>query len=346
LTLKELAKIAGVSISTVSRVVNKNDSNAASKEVRDKIWDLVHKTGYLPNVSAQSLKSSSKHGQQSFKKSIACVFARSEDGKSDPFFSQIYRAIEHECTKNSYNITGVFSAYDFKNASEVMELSKADGIIVMGRYSSSLLNFLKKNSKNIVYTGLNSINDSYDQIVCDGYKAAKAAVKHLSLLGHTQIGYVGEKAVEARYRGYYDAMQELKLHIDREYMIDTEQSIDGGYKSGLKFLTTISASGENMSSRPTAVFCANDITAVGFIKAMREKGISVPKDISVISIDNTELCQITTPMLTSIDIPKEELGKFTVKTLIDRIEGGHRLPVKIEIPFTLLSRESCASIKK
>jgi len=346
LTLKELANMAGVSVSTVSRVVNKNDVNAASKEVRDKIWNLVHKTGYLPNSSAQNLKIGTKLPNEQFKKSIACVFARTEDGKSDPFFSQIFRAIEHECMKNGYKVTGVFSALDFKIASETLSLSQPDGVIVLGRYSQSFLQFLKNHYNNVVYTGLNAINDGYDQVICDGYKAAKAAVRHLHLLGHYHIGYIGEKSVEARYRGYYDAMQELKLHIDREHIIDTEQSMKGGYLSGLKLLTAISNSTDNISTLPTAVFCANDITAVGFMKAMNEKGVAIPKDISIISIDNTEMCQYTSPMLTSIDIPKEDLGKFTVKTLIDRIEGGHRLPIKLEVPFTLLSRETCAPRKK
>ena len=93
----------------------------------------------------------------------------------------------------------------------------------------------------------------------------------------------------------------------------------------------------------TAVFCANDVTAIGVMKAFREKGIMIPEDISVISIDNTEICQFSSPILTSIHIPKEDLGRFAVKLIIDRIEGGHRLPVKIEIPYTIITRESCAS---
>lgn len=334
--------MTGVSVSTISRVVNKNDTHAASEEVREKIWKLVHETGYVPNSFAQDLKRNAAVAQAEKKHSIACVFARTKDGRSDPFFSQIFHAVEHECIKNKYDVTGVFSVPDFKEASSSLALSQSDGVIVMGRYSRSLMQLIKSSCKNVVYTGLNSITDPYDQIVCDGYQAAKAAVKHLYILGHRNIGYIGEKSSEERYRGYYDSIQELKLPLCREHIVETEQSLKGGYQSGLKILTAMSGSTEYISTPPTAIFCANDTTAIGVMKAVHERGVNIPKDISIISIDNTDLCQYSSPMLTSVDIPKEELGKFAVKIMIDRINGGHHLPVKIGIPFTLISRESCA----
>lgn len=346
MTLKELSRLAGVSVSTVSRVVNKNDTNAASEQVRNKIWELVHQTGYIPNHSAQSLKMGIQSEKKESCRKIACIFARTPDGKTDPFFSQIFRSIEHECIKSGYELTGVYTALDVKNASRDIAQTDYDGIIVLGRYSRSLLQLIKDNSKNIVYTGLNAINDPYDQIICDGYEAAKAAVRYLKMLGHCNIGYLGEKSEEARYRGYYDAIQELRLPLRRELIIDTEQSMQGGYIGGCKILTAISGSSESVATRPTAIFCANDSTAVGVIKALNEQGVNIPKEISVISIDNTEICQFSTPMLTSISIPKEELGKIALKTLVDRMEGGHTLPMKIEIPFSLIIRESCAKLSQ
>lgn len=342
MTLKELSRLAGVSVSTVSRVVNKNDTNAASDEVRNRIWDLVHETGYVPNSSAQILKSGANPPKKEKSRTITCIFARTPDGKTDPFFSQIFHAIEHECVTCGYEMTGVFTASDIKKASNDLAYSHYDGIIVLGRYSRSLLESIKNHSKNIVYTGLNAINDPYDQIICNGYEAAKAAVRYLSMLGHRSIGYMGEKSDEARYRGYYDAIQELRLPLRREHIIETEQSMQGGYIGAKNMLTAVSGSSESASVQPTAIFCANDSTAVGAVKAFHEQGIVIPKEISIISIDNTEICQFTTPMLSSIHIPKEELGKMAVKILIDRIEGGHRLPMKLEIPFNLVTRESCA----
>lgn len=342
MTLKELARLAGVSVSTVSRVVNKNDPNVAGEEVRGRIWDLVRQTGYVPNRSAQNLKLGSHPSQPESRRKIACIFARTPDGKTDPFFSQIFRSIEYECIKNQYEMTGVYTALNLKNTVQNLSDVRYDGIVVLGRYSRSLMNQIKKGSKNIVYTGLNPISDPYDQIICNGYETAKTAVRYLHALGHTCIGYLGEKSDEVRYRGYYDAIQELRLPLRQEHIVEAEQSMQGGYLGGKKILTAVLGSSEFVATRPTAIFCANDSTAVGVMKAFHEEGIRIPKEISIISIDNTEICQFTSPMLTAIHIPKEELGKIAVKTLIDRIEGGHSLPMKIEIPFTLVMRESCA----
>ncbi|QNK40350.1 LacI family DNA-binding transcriptional regulator [Caproicibacter fermentans] len=343
MTLKNLAQLAGVSISTVSRVVNKNDSSVASKEVRDRIWDLARQTGYVPNRSAQNLKLGNRPPQTEAGRHIACIFARTPNGKSDPFFSQIFRSIEYECMKNRYEMTGVYTALNLRSTVQSLSDIRYDGIVVLGRYSRSLMNQIKRCSKSIVYTGLNPICDPYDQIICDGYETAKAAVRYLHTLGHTCIGYLGEKSDEIRYRGYYDAIQELRLPLRREHIVEAEQTMQGGYLGGKRILTAVHSSSEFVATRPTAIFCANDSTAMGVMKAFHEEGVRVPKEISIISIDNTEICQFTSPMLTAIHIPKDELGKIAAKILIDRMEGGHSLPMKIEIPFTLVTRESCAS---
>lgn len=341
LTLKELAKLANVSVSTVSRVINKNDTRSASLETRNRIWRLVRETNYIPNVTAQNLQKGENNAVTSKTYSISCIFARTSEGISDPFFSQVFQGIEHEAIKRGCNVTGVFSALEFSknNTYDDIVRSNPDGIILLGRYPKNLLSRLRGKFKNIVYTGLNRVNDSCDQIICDGYAAAQIAVKQLHSLGHTSIGYIGEMSNEARYRGYYDALLELKLPIRRNYIIDTFQSIKGGHESGMKIVNA----GSNL---PTAIFCANDITAIGVIKALNESNIKIPEEISIISIDNVEMCQFVSPMLTSIDIPKEDLGRFALKTLLDRIEGGHHIPIKVEIPFKLVQRESCAKYIK
>jgi DNA-binding LacI/PurR family transcriptional regulator len=335
LTLKELAKLANVSVSTVSRVINKNDTRSASQETRERIWRLVRETNYIPNTAAQELKRG-KNTASAKVYSISCIFARTSEGISDPFFSQVFQGIEYEALKQGCNVTGVFSAFEFSqnNTYDDIIQSNPDGIILLGRYPKNLMVKLRSKFKNIVYTGLNRVNDTCDQIICDGYAAAQMAVSKLKSLGHTCIGYIGEMSNEARYKGYYDMLLKLNLPIVKKYIIDTPQSIKGGYDSGLKII-------KSESNRPSAIFCANDITAIGVMKALSESNIKIPDDISIISIDNVELCQFVSPMLTSINIPKEDLGRFALKTLLDRIEGGHQMPIKVEIPFKLIQRESC-----
>lgn len=336
MTLKDIAARAGVSISTVSRVINNKDTKAASPETQEKIWSIVRETGYTPNITARNLKLGEiKEPLHKKNRNIACIVARSKDAIDEPFFLDLSRSLEKEAFKYGYILRYTFSAFDLNssNTFNIIENTKVDGVVVLGRFNQNLNVFLKKQYKNVVYTGLNSIDYNYDQVICDGYKASIAAVKYLASLNHNNISYIGEVNKEARFKGYCDALKELGISVNSKNIIDAPLSTDGGYH-GVKRLFS-------NKTNSTAIFCANDITAIGALKAIKEIGMRVPEDISVISIDDIDMAQYVSPMLTTIHIPLDELGRMTAKTLIDRIEHGHSLPIKIEIPFTITRRESC-----
>ena len=333
MTLKELALLAGVSVSTASRVLNKNDIHAAGKETRERIWELAQKTKYVPNKTAQLLHSGEP---EQARYALACIFARTGSTSTDPFFSQIYQAARQECLKSRSVITDAYTVEQFLQTRKANDVHRWDGILVLGRYTQTLSQELTAKYKNVVCIGLNPFWDNYDQVMCSGYSAARMAVEYLYSLGHREIGYIGEKETEIRYRGYYETMREYKLPLNQALIIESKQSAEGGCKSAGKFLV-------NSQRIPTALFCANDITAIGVMDAITKAGLSVPGDISVIGIDDIELCQNTSPLLTSVAIPKEELGRMGVKVLLDQIKGGHRLPIKVEIPFKLCIRQSCAA---
>ncbi|MDF2820254.1 MAG: LacI family transcriptional regulator [Clostridiales bacterium] len=340
MTLKEIAKLAGVSISTVSRVINHSNSKVASKEVQDAIWKIVRESNYVPNSTARNLKlGNTTDYVQIPTKTIGCIFARSSNIINDPFFSQIARAIEQEAFRQGYIMKYSFSAYDINdsNTFHLISNNQVNGIAVLGRFDSSLLSFIKKQYKHVVYTGLNKIDTDYDQVICDGYQASIAAVNYLFKLGHTQIGYVGEKNKEIRYQGYCDALEELGLPLTRDNIVITPLSSEGGYTGVKDYL--------RKERTVTALFCANDLTAIGAMKAIKEHGLTIPSDISIISIDDIDTAQYVSPMLTTVRVPMEELGKMTAKILIDRIENGKNLSMKVELPFSIAVRESCITIK-
>lgn len=339
MTLKEIADLAGVSVSTVSRVINHGSSKVASQEVKDKIWKIIRETNYIPNSAARNLKLGSEASLADSVRSIGCIFARSKNTLNDPFFSQIARSLEQEAFKQGYILKYSFSAYDINDANtfHLITNNQVNGIAVLGRFDKNLLNFIKKQYKHVVYTGLNIIDTDYDQVICDGYQASIAAVNYLHKLGHTAIGYVGEKHKELRYQGYLDAMNKLKLPVLRENIIVTPISSEGGYNGVKDFL--------KKDLQATALFCANDLTAIGAMKAIKEKGLRIPSDLSIISIDDIDTAQYMSPMLTTIRVPMEELGKMTAKILIDRIENGKTLPIKVELPFSVITRESCGAKK-
>ncbi len=339
MTLKDIAARAGVSISTVSRVINNAYTKAASPEVQEKIWSIVRETGYTPNTAAQSLKlGKSNRPLIKENRGIACIVARSENAIDEPFFLDLSRSLEKEAFKHGYVLRYAFSAFDLNssNTFNIISSTKVDGVVVLGRFHPNLSGFLKKHYKNIVYAGLNSIDYNYDQVICDGYRASIAAVKYLASLKHSNIGYIGETISEVRYKGYCDALKELNLPISHQNIINTQLSTDGGYSGAKKIL--------NNKTNATAIFCANDITAIGAMKAIKEAGMRIPEDISIISIDDIDMAQYVSPMLTTVRIPINELGRIAAKTLIDRIEHGHSLPIKIDIPFTITKRESCTII--
>lgn len=340
MTLKDIAERVGVSISTVSRVINNKDTKAASPELQEKIWSVVRETGYTPNTAARNLKlGENTKNKTNENKNIACIVARSRTAIDEPFFSDLSHSLEKEAFKYNYIVKYTLSAFDLNSSTtfNIVSNTKVDGVIVLGRFNLNLSGFLKKHYKNVVFAGLNSIdsNYNYDQVICDGYKASVAAVKYLASLKHSNISYIGETNNEVRFKGYCDALKELKLPISSENIINTRLSTSGGYNGAKKLIDS--------KTNITAIFCANDITAIGALKAISERGLHVPKNISIISIDDIDMAQYVSPMLTTIHIPIDELGKMAVKTLIDRIERGHELPLKIEIPFTLTKRESCGS---
>ena len=242
------------------------------------------------------------------------------------------RSIEKEAFRHGYILKYSFSAFDIRHPGtfRLIEDNQADGVAVLGRCDKELLKFLKQHFKYVVYAGLNSLDAKYDQIICDGGQAAFTAVNRLIELKHRKIAYIDK---EERYGGYCRALKEAGIPVLKGYISNVKLSSEGGYH-GANVLF-------DRDCDATAWFCSNDMTAIGAMRAVKEHGLRIPDDISIISIDDIDTAQYLTPMLTTIHIPIEEMGKMAAKTLIDRIEGGHTLPMKIHFPFYIAGRESC-----
>ncbi|NLL71833.1 MAG: LacI family transcriptional regulator [Epulopiscium sp.] len=348
-TLKDIAERAGVSISTVSRIINNDPMKRASKETSERVWKIVNEMGYIPNQNARRLIKGEEDGNHPTKtKAIGCIFTSTGDTYTDPFFSHIAMGIQKEVADRGYVLGYSFSSYDMTDAALYNNIStnKVDGAIILGRFSQDVLKFLKANIQNLVYAGVNYVNGGFDEVICDGYKGACTAVEHLISLGHTDIGFVGairgkdqNRVInEHRFDGYQDTMMKHDIAIDPDFICSVELSTLDGYKGMQKLLKT--------EKKPTAVFCANDVVAIGVMKAIHEEGLQVPKDMAVVGLDDIEMAAYVRPSLTTIRVPKEELGKFAVKMLIDRIEGGHDLPIRVDLPFELIVRESCGAKSK
>lgn len=348
-TLKDIAKRAGISVSTVSRIINNDTTKKASKETSDKVWEIVKELGYVPNQNARQLiKGQGDDKSVPRTKAIGCIFTSKDSSYTDPFFAEIARGIQDEIVKRGYVMGYTYSSYNMTDSAMYNNIStnKVDGVIILGRFSMDMLKFLKNNTNNLIYTGINYVDAKFDEIICDGYKAACAATEYLISLGHQEIGFLGtipkENPIdiinEHRYEGYEHTMDKYSLCIKKSQVISIELTTFEGYRVAKEML-------EREENRPTALFCANDAVAIGAIRAANELGVRIPEDLSIIGIDDIEMASFTSPPLTTIRVPKEELGRFAVKTLIDRIEGHHELPLRIDLPFELIERQSCKKNK-
>ena len=334
--IKEVAKLAGVSPSTVSRVVNSGDINAASPETQAKIWNAVHSLGYVPNENAQKLKKNMESVSQ-VSMDIDCVYSRSVGSEIDPFFVTMMHAVEVEAFAHGYHLRYQYSAADMIAGKIHLPSYEVSSAVVLGLLEPETFMVLKSRYKNIVYVGLQISDLDIDQVVSNGYKATYECVNYLHSLGHKHICYLGETENEQRFDAFKAAMRELIGDKVTPIIANASFSPSSGYDSVNQLL--------NSKVKFTSILCSNDILAVGALRALKEHGLKVPDDVSVIGINDMEMVRYLDPMLTAIHIHIEELGKHAAKLLIDRINGGHKLPMKIIIPYSLVKRDSCGSVK-
>lgn len=341
MSLKKIAQMTGVSPSTVSRVLNNVSSTCASKEVRDKIFDAAREIGYQPNESARRLKSSAKDIRPD--SHISIVLARIKDLNDDPFFYELFRNLELSLLESRTVIDHVIYAEETLSASFsddagrrrgiLKDISGSQGVIILGRCSERLLEQIMSFNGNIVGIWRNSMNFNVDEVVCDGKKAAELAMKHLIDLQHKNIAYIGDCSHESRYIGYCNSLIHNNIPMNYEWIKQTDQTRESAGRAFYELLE----SAQDFS----AVFCANDITAVEVLKILKEKKREIKRAISVISIDNIEESENTSPFLTTINIPRKEMAHMAVSLLLDRIAKKHIETVRIEFPCRIVNRSSC-----
>ncbi len=344
MSIKEIAKRAGTSPATVSRVLNNPDYVCQTPELREKIWQAVRDLNYVPNQAARDLKKGVLDIEKNYY--INVLMTRTDNTQTDPFFSEVLRVIESEIHKNMCILSGILYKPVFsddkkckmQNLDKLIdelrqgENEKCDGLIIMGKCNGEALKKLGKKYKNIVSVNRNSTNYEVDEILCDGHKIAEMAVQYLIDLGHKRIGYVGACENETRYQGFLDTLKKNNIECTPSYVVETEQTESQGYKAMDYFL--------GKDDMPSGIYCANDITAIGMLKSLRRHK-KLPFIPSVISSDDIDAAQFSKPLLTTIRLPKEEMGKFAVYLLLDRMRGGHKSVVRMELEGKLMVRESC-----
>ena len=349
MSIKKIAEKAGVSPATVSRVLNNPNYKCSVSGLRDKIWKTAIEMNYVPNEAARNLKRgvSAKQEKTWY---INILMTRTDSSTTDPFFAELLRVIESEihdknCILSKVWYMSVFSD-DRKCRRENLDRlvdgmygevdGKRDGLIIIGRCNKEALKKLNKKYKSVVSVNRNSTNYEVDEVLCDGKKIASAAVEYLISLGHKNIGYIGQCHSEDRYNGYLETLKKHDLDVIPEYVIETKQTEAEGYEAMEKFFQS--------DDMPTGIYCANDISAIGMLKCLNKfrNRYYMP---SIISSDDIQEAQFTKPMLTTVSLPKEDMGKFALYLLLDRLRGGHSGIVRMELEGKLVIRNSCSSVE-
>lgn len=331
-TIKEVAKLAGVSASTVSRVIS--DSPKISETTKKTVREAMEELGYFPNAIARSLVNKSTN-------TIGIVMPESvESAMLNPFFPQILGGIAAAAHEQDYCIllsTGTTEEDKVQSLKEIITGGRVDGVILM--YSSSVadqaLNLIQRLKTLAIIVGkpLNQPDISY--VDNDNVEAAYNVTTSLIKKGHKKIAFMSGSfrfvVFLDRLDGYAKALMENNLEFNREYITQCEADRKLGYEKAKQLL--------ELKYRPTALVISDDVMAIGAIEAIKEKGLKIPEEIEIISFNNIPMAEIINPSITSVDINAYTLGYEASNLLIEKIKGTSDKK-KIIVPTELHVRET------
>lgn len=335
LTLEDVAKLAGVHRSTVSRVVN--DSPNVSPDVRKRVQRVIQSTGYQPNAAARSLASQRSN-------MIGLVLPRSVSSFfTDPFFPQLTQGIAFGC--NNYNLTlSLFLAGNREDEEKILpriaRRGFLDGVLIQsGRPDEYLIDRLTKSNIPNVIIGRPFYSDGLSFIDIDNVNAAFKATQHLLDLGYQRIATItgnNDSTVTAdRLEGYKKALGMAGRVFNPDMVAEGDFSEFSGYQA-VKALLPL---------KPDAIFSQSDIMAAGAIRAMQEAGLRIPEDVAVVGFDDIPIARQQKVQLTTIRQPITRFGIKAVELLIDLMENGTKPARRIILDTELVIRESCGAKK-
>ncbi|WP_238948017.1 LacI family DNA-binding transcriptional regulator [Clostridium sp. YIM B02569] len=325
-TIKDIAKLANVSHTTVSRALN--NSPYINEETKVKIIALAKELNYVPNYSAKSLVLLKSYV-------IGVFFSSISEGTSDTFFHEIIRGVNNVIDKE-YNL--VVRGIDDYQYSHLIDNRNFDGIIVVSQSKNDdefIQTILEKNIPTVVINRYIE-NEGLVNIMSDDTKGVYDAVTYFIENDHRKIALLqGNKEFEStvyRKRGYIRALEDNNIPINEEYILSGRYDLKSGYENMKKLL--------KLESVPTAVFCANDDIGVGAMKAIFEAGLKVPEDISIIGFDDSNFCNYVTPPLTSVRKDSLAMSEYGGRNLLNLIKNKEVDKEKVYIQSQLVVRKS------
>lgn len=329
-TIRDVAEAAGVSIATVSRVLNNTD-HPVGAATRQRILLSAESLGYRPNVAARSLRTE--------RSSTIGVIA---DDIIGPFATKIIRGIQDRLKPEGYLCVIISADWDPDAEREAIHdlVSRSiDGIIFSETWHKTAVEMLDVASKPYVFVHRQFAVAGQFSAIPDELAGAKLATSHLVELGHRRIGYINGPehyyASEVRLQGYQAALASAGIAYDSELVARGDWVVDGGYAAACQLLRA--------TPRMTALFAGNDLMAAGAIYALRDAGLRVPEDVAVVGYDDREISRIFRPALTTVTLPCYEMGQASAQMLLDRMAGRSEAGEEVKVRGRLIVRQSCGS---
>ncbi len=327
-SIYDVARESGVSVFTVSAVVN--NKSHVGKKLRERVEEAIRKLKYRPNLIARSLAQQRTNTIGMIVPDIA-----------NPFFPMVVRGAEDAAQKHGYNLLLCNSDDSLDKEERAIELllsKRVDGILLTKAsedFRPPLRQMIKEAGIPFVLVMRTYPKLTKDAVITDDYQGAYDAVCHLARSGRRRIGLIsGPLKVSnamARWQGFQEALKANGLTFEKELMVEGDYRIESGFRAGHTLL----------SHRPDGIYVANHLMTVGLLKAAEEMGLSCPEDFGLVSFDDYPWLGVFRPKLTTVELPKHQLGSESAELLMERISGSRKKAEVRKLQPELRIRESC-----
>jgi len=336
--IKDVAREAGVSTTTVSYVLNRRPGETISPETTARVLAAVSKLQYVPNLNARSLPSRRSN-------LIGVVIPQTEPGKefmfSNPFYGELLSSVEYTARQSGYHLllSGMETDQSYLH---IARNRGVDGIIIVGTYPSSNLDELRQTGIPVVLVDTYIQNSGFHTIGIHDREGGRMATRYLIEKGHRKIAFVSgsiqEHGVnEKRCRGYREALEEAGIPFEPKRV----------YSGNVDYAYGVEAAAEmaRRGSGETAAFVTADVLAMGLVKGLHRMGKKLPEDLSIISFDDVYLAQMAEPSLTTVHQDIKAKGAHAVRMIIEAAAGGARERQELILPIEIVERESVKELR-
>ncbi|MDN6625724.1 MAG: LacI family DNA-binding transcriptional regulator [Pisciglobus halotolerans] len=333
-TLKDIAEMANVSSSTVSRVLNYDETLSVSDQTKKKIFEAAEALNYT------------KYQQKSKKKAAKLAIVQwytEKEELNDLYYLSIRLGIEKRAETEGYEVVRVFQDTSFEMKPDIA------GIIAIGKFSDQQVKRLRRWTENLCFVDSDQLMKKLDSVVVDFEQGVSSIIDYLVANGHEKIGFIGgtesygdqsDQIIDKRLLLFQRIMKEIKLYQEKYVFAADSFRVLDGEKAMLKAASILK------DDFPTAFFAANDALAIGSLRALQKNGKKIPEDVSVIGFDDMSIAKYSFPALSTVKVPTELMGEAAFDLMLDKINSERTVAKKIQFSTDLIVRESSSTYQK